>query len=212
MPATAVGGDLYDFVQVSADHLLILIGDVSGKGVPAALMMAKVISDFRAAAHRAGAPAAILGDLNAELVRQSPRGMFVTATCLVLDAARGRVDYASAGHLPPLWYRHRARAVEPCDGDGGPPLGILLGIEYPVHPLDLAPSDALLLYTDGVVEARGMGSAPYGLGRLMQAMGARLPAAASLVEDILGDVRAHAAGLAPHDDLTLVALRWRPAP
>ncbi len=206
-----VGGDLYDFVEISGDRVVVLIGDVSGKGVPAALMMAKVISDFRAAARRAASPATMLADLNAGLAAQNRRGMFVTAACLDLDAQGGRVAYADAGHLPPLWHRRERGAVEPWEGVGGPPLGIVLGVQYPEQHLTLGPGDTLLLYTDGVVEARGAGLAPFGLERMAGVMRDRLPATRDLVGDLVGAVRAHADGTPLHDDLTLVALRWRPS-
>ncbi len=206
-----MGGDLYDFAETSGDRVVVLIGDVSGKGVPAALVMAKVISDFRAAASRAASPATILGDLNAGLAAQSRRGMFVTAACLDLDVQGGRVAYADAGHLPPLWHRKEARVVEAREGEGGPPLGIVLGAQYPEQHLLLNPGDTLLLYTDGVVEARGAGSAPFGLDRVIEVMRNRLPATGDLVGDLLEAVRAHADGTPLHDDLTMVALRWRPS-
>ena len=206
-----MGGDLYDFVEISGDRLVVLIGDVSGKGVPAALMMAKVISDFRAAATRTASPATILADLNASLAAQSRRGMFVTAACLDLDAEAGRVAYADAGHPPLLWHRRQGGAVEMFEPEGGPPLGIVRGAQYPAQQLALGPGDTLLLYTDGVVEARGAGLAPFGLDRMAGVMRDRLPATGDLVGDLLAAVRAHADGTPLHDDLTLVALRWRPS-
>jgi sigma-B regulation protein RsbU (phosphoserine phosphatase) len=174
-------------------------------------MMAKVTSDFRAAATRAASPATILGDLNAGLAAQSRRGMFVTAACLGLDAEEGRVAYADAGHLPLLWYRRQGGAVETYEPEGGPPLGIVLGAEYPEQHLTLGPGDTLLLYTDGVVEARGPKAAPFGLDRVAAVMRDRLPATGDLVGDILAAVRAHAGGTPLHDDLTMVALRWHPS-
>ena len=205
-----MGGDLYDFVEAAGDRLVVIIGDVSGKGVPAALLMAKLISEFRAAATRAASPTTILEDLNAGLAAQPLRGMFVTAACLVLDAENGRVAYADAGHLPPLWHRRRDGEVEVREGEGGPPLGIVLGSRYPEQELFLGPGDTLLLYTDGVMEARDPAGAPFGLERMAQVMRARLPATGDLLGDLLGAVGAHAAGAPLHDDLTMVAVRWRP--
>jgi phosphoserine phosphatase RsbU/P len=206
-----VGGDLYDFVEVSDDRLVVLIGDVSGKGVPAALLMAKAISDFRAAVMRNTSPAAILGELNAGLAAQPRRGMFVTAACLALDPESGRLAYADAGHLPLLWHRRAAGAVEVRETEGGPPLGIVPGMEYHEQEVSLEPGDSLLLYTDGVVEARGPGAVPFGLDGIAEVMRRRLPETGDLVGDILGAVRAHADGVPLHDDVTMVALRWRPS-
>ncbi len=206
-----MGGDLYDFVEVAGDRLVVIIGDVSGKGVPAALLMARLISEFRTAASRAASPTTILEDLNAGLASHPLRGMFVTATCLVLDAESGRLAYADAGHLPVLWYHRVTGAVEVREGEGGPPLGIVLGSRYPEQELYLGSGDTLLLYTDGVIEARGDGGPPFGMDRVAQVMRSRLPATRDLVEDLLGAVRGHAAGAPLPDDVTLVAIRWRPS-
>ena len=206
-----MGGDLYDFVEVAGDRLVVIIGDVSGKGVPAALLMARLISEFRSAASRAASPTTVLEDLNAGLASRPLRGMFVTATCLVLDAESGRLAYADAGHLPLLWYHRQTGAVEVREGDGGPPLGIVLGSRYPEQGLYLSPGDTLLLYTDGVIEARGDGGPPFGLDRIAKVMRGRLPATRDLVEDLLGAVRSHAGGAPLPDDVTLVAIRWRPS-
>jgi sigma-B regulation protein RsbU (phosphoserine phosphatase) len=206
-----VGGDLYDFVEVAGDRLVVIIGDVSGKGVPAALLMARLISEFRTAASRSASPTAILEDLNAGLASHPLRGMFVTATCLVLEAESGRVAYADAGHLPALWYHRETGAVELREGDGGPPLGIVLGSRYPEQELHLGPGDTLLLYTDGVLEARAEAGPPFGMNRTVQVMRSHLPATRDLVEDVLGAVRSHAGGAPLPDDVTLVAIRWRPS-
>ena len=210
LPAAAVAGDLYDFVEVPGDRLILLIGDVSGKGFPAALMMAKVVSDFRAAAQRVASPAAVLDSLNVALAGHSPRGMFVTAACLALDVAGGRAEYASAGHLPFLWHRLERGLVETYEGDGGPPLGIVPGVRFPAQEVSLGPGDTVLFYTDGAVEARGAGRAPFGLDRLAAIMRERLPDTGDLVGDLLEAVRAHAGENPPADDVTLLALRWRP--
>ncbi|HEY7678527.1 MAG TPA: PP2C family protein-serine/threonine phosphatase, partial [Candidatus Methylomirabilis sp.] len=128
-----------------------------------------------------------------------------------LDMEGGRVAYADAGHLPLLWHRRQAGAVETFEPEGGPPLGILPGAEYPEQHLALGPGDTLLLYTDGVVEARGPAAAAFGLERMAAVMGDRLPATGDLVGDILAAVRTHADGTPLHDDLTMVAVRWRPS-
>jgi sigma-B regulation protein RsbU (phosphoserine phosphatase) len=210
VPAATVAGDLYDFVERRGDRLVVLVGDVSGKGFPAALMMAKVISDFRPAAHHAPSPAAILGHLNTELVRHNPRGMFVTAACLALDVDAGRMLVSNAGHLPPLWHRQSAGTVLAYEGDGGPPLGILPGARFPDQELVMGEGDTLLLYTDGVIEAGGPGDTSFGVERLAEAMRSRLPSSGDLVGDLLEVVRSHSGGGPPADDLTLVALRWAP--
>jgi phosphoserine phosphatase RsbU/P len=206
IPATAVGGDFYDFPAQTEGWLAATIGDVSGKGVPAALFMAKLISDLRAVAQRHCGPAEILHALNTELAGQSRRGMFVTLQYLLLDATLGAVRVANAGHIPPLWRHAATGAIERCELDGGPPLGILAGVTYPQTTLQLAPGDQLLLLTDGILDVTDAAGQPFGYDRLIAALRAAGPA--PLVASILDEVLAFTVGAPRRDDLTLLALTW----
>jgi sigma-B regulation protein RsbU (phosphoserine phosphatase) len=150
IPAAQVGGDLYDFIELTDGKIGILIGDVSGKGISAALFMAKAISDFRHVVHLAESPGHLLQLLNAMLSR-APHGMFMTALYLVVDTSTGKIEAARAGHPPPLLVQ--GDAVTIMDIPAGPPLGIL-ETEYSDSSFFLKGSDRLLLFTDGCFEAR----------------------------------------------------------
>ena len=232
--AREVCGDLYDcFVMDLAategggaapqQRLCCVVGDVSGKGVPAAMLMSGAISLARAALLEGLEPAAVLVRVNEALVRSIRAGMFVTMLVGVIDPLTGNVVWAAAGHPPPM----RAR-VSPAGGDGGVhiddwpgelALGIKSGRSYSSFSFVLEPGEALLLYTDGATEAvRAPGRGKrrnaeeenfYGEDRLARSLLQRLdtPDARSLLEGIRMDLFAHMAGAAPHDDVTLMVIR-----
>jgi phosphoserine phosphatase RsbU/P len=204
----AVGGDFYDFLSLDADHLAAVIGDVSGKGVPAALFMAKLISDLRFAGQALREPERILTGLNRDLAGQSRRGMFVTAQYLLLEAESGAVRVADGGHVPPLWYHCRTGEAEILDLAGGPPLGILSEVDYPGTTLRLEHGDSLLLLTDGVLECTNASGEAFGFPRLIQAIRAAGRDGAAFVQPILDAVEAFSREGKRHDDLTLVQVTW----
>ncbi len=208
IPALEVGGDLYDFLSLDADRLTAAIGDVSGKGVPAALFMAKLISDLRFAGQKLGSPEAILRDVNMNLASQARRGMFVSAQYLLLDARTGAVQMSNGGHVPFLWHHRRAGQVEVVDLEGGPPLGILPDATYPETTLSLEHGDSLILLTDGVLECTNRSGEAFGFPRLVEVVGAAGRTEATLIPPILRAVEAFTADGQRHDDLTLVQVHW----
>ncbi len=149
-----MGGDFYDFVHTSSDHVGILIGDVSGKGVPAALTMAQLLAEFRLRAREFESPAAVLGALNADLAERAQRGMFCTLCYIVIDLPTGRYRGANAGHHPCLHMGGKGISFI-CEASG-PPAGIVPVVDWEVEEGVLSPGDSLLLYTDGIIEARKM--------------------------------------------------------
>ncbi len=207
IPASAVGGDFYDFPSQDDGWLAVAIGDVSGKGVPAALFMAKLISDLRFTALKFRRPEEILRSVNAELAAQARRGMFVTMQYLRLDVAAGCVHAANGGHIPLIWYHRRAGTAEPVELAGGPPLGILPEAAYPETILELEHGDSLLLITDGVLESQDARGEAFGLPRLIEVVEAAGPGRTVLLPPVLDAVEAFSGGRR-HDDLTLVQLRW----
>ena len=208
LPALAVGGDFYDVLSLDANHVAAVIGDVSGKGVPAALFMAKLIGDLRFTGQLLRDPAEILTGMNRDLVEQSRRGMFVTAQYLLMDSVSGAVQVADGGHVPLVHYHRRTGEAEVLDLPGGPPLGILSGVVYPGSTLELEHGDSLLLLTDGVLECTNASGEAFGFPRLLEVIRAAGGAGTSLVRPILGAVDAFTRDGDRHDDLTLVQLTW----
>ena len=206
-PAHSVGGDLYD-VLLEGERLWLIVGDVSGKGVSAALFMAVARTLFRAVVPGAASLAAALGRMNRELARDNDRALFVTAFAGCLDLATGELAMANAGHNVPFLLRG--------DGSVGPlvaPKAMALGVEpereYPTGSLRLAPGDRLLLYTDGVTEARDGKDQLFSEARLEATLRAAGEAGAEeLVRICLAAVEAFAAGAPQSDDIALLALQY----
>jgi sigma-B regulation protein RsbU (phosphoserine phosphatase) len=204
-PARHVGGDLFEVLRVSNDRVVLAVGDVCGKGIPAALFMAVAVTLLRTLARQLDGPAAILGRLNDELAAQNPRGMFVTMTCL--DVRGGRVTCANAGHDSTLRVGASGvpQAVFPSSGTV---LGLFPGQEYANETLELSPGDSLVLYTDGVSEANDATGALFGEERLAACFAeGPAPTAAETVDRVLMAVRAFAGGAPQSDDITILALR-----
>jgi sigma-B regulation protein RsbU (phosphoserine phosphatase) len=202
-PAQEVGGDFYDFIPLDADRIGIVVGDVSGKGVPAALFMAKLGSDLRTLAFTEDGPAAALEKLNDLLVERSRRGMFATLLYLELDSRNNALTIASAGHLPPL-LKHADGPVRRLSTSGGSPLGIVSGMKFGQETATLERGDAVVLYTDGIIEAMNAGEELYGYERFEERILKSPPDPDALKSAIIDGVNRFT-GLAPqHDDLTLV--------
>ncbi len=153
-PARAVGGDFYDFIALPDGRIGIVVGDVTDKGVPAALIMARTQSVLRGEAPRLLSPAKVLERANEILLPEMPARMFVTCLYMILEPETGRVVYANAGHNLP--YVRTADEVIELRATGMP-LGLLPGMDYPEHEAVLAPGQSVLLYSDGLVEAHDPG-------------------------------------------------------
>ena len=201
--AKIVGGDFFDFLSLDSRRLGIAIGDVSGKGVPAALYMARLISDFHFLAQNESSPAAILKKMNEQLTLRSRRGMFVTMLYLLLDLESGAVTYVNAGHLPFL-IQHQGRIHLLSEGEGIP-LGILPGAEYRDSQFTLAPGNRILLYTDGVTEAADTNQERFSLERVIRHMAEAAPTA-QLAQSLFEEVQHFSAGAPQHDDITLLCV------
>ena len=205
-PARAVGGDLFDHFQ-QGRRVFFLVGDVSGKGVGAALFMARAKTLFDAIAASAGSPGDVLATLNRSLCRQNDAGMFVTAVCGVLDLESGVVTMATAGHEPPVL----VRAGGGCDTltfEGGRVLGLIEFGDYPVSTLNLTAGDALVMYTDGVSEAQNPAGDFFGAERLLAASARDAAGPASAITTgLLQDVKAFAATAPQSDDITIMTIK-----
>jgi sigma-B regulation protein RsbU (phosphoserine phosphatase) len=215
VPAKVVGGDFYDFARIDENRLGLLIGDVSGKGVPAALTMAQLLAEFRLGAAGVKSPAELLAKLNEGLVQRSQRGMFCTVAVVAIDLRDGRLLGANAGHHPML-VASEGRIVNILEASG-PPIGVLPGISWEDETGTIEPGETLLFYTDGIVEARsGATRAPgttpqgeFGLQRVERVIRERYPTSPrQLVDSIVGEVQDFCAPMSPHDDCTMIALRY----
>ena len=205
LPALAVGGDFYDFRALPNGKLAMAVGDVSGKGVSAALYVARLSSDIRYHSATAKDSAELLQRVNKALCANSRSGMFVTLILLVLDPDTGRVSYANAGH-PPALLRKRDGSLTKLGAKAGFPLGIEEEAEFQLERSQIDSGEAILLYTDGITEAENARRELFGEDRLMQTMQSlpRGGAAGELVEAVLGATRKFSRGAGQSDDITLV--------
>ncbi len=210
IPARTVSGDFYDFFPLDERRLCIIIGDVSGKGVPAALYMANLMNMLRYQLKGSDNPGLGLALLNAQLFAQSQKGMFVTLALLVLDTAAGALEVFRAGHLPPLVLGLDGQTTFLVEG-GGPPLGIIPDLNLASQRVQLQPGDRVILYTDGVTEAES-GGLDLGLEGLAEVVRTQQVPLNVLATRIFAEVNAAEGQAALHDDLTVVALQWRPQP
>ena len=206
-PAREVGGDFYDIFVFADGRLGLVIGDVSGKGVPAALVMATVHTMLRTAVQGMLAPGEVLARVNDLLAAEIPAGMFVTCFYALLDPGSGRLRYANAGHEPP--YRQHGGSVTELWATGMP-LGLLPGSCYEEQEATLAPGESLLFYSDGLVEAHSPGREMFGFPRLQKLLEAH-PDAPSLIGFLLGELqRFTGEGWEQEDDVTLLLLQRLP--
>ncbi len=207
-PAHLVGGDLYEVLRLGVDRVLVAVGDVSGKGIPAALFMAVAMTLLRSMARLGHPPEQILRQLNDELLEQNPRGMFVTLQCMVFDLAKRSVTCASAGH-------HAAVRVIPgmapslAFTSSGRVLGLMPSEDIASETVELQPGETMVLFTDGVSEAFDANQDLFGEERLMaQLEGASGRTARETTMGVLDAVRRHAAGAKQSDDITVVSVRY----
>ena len=210
VPALEVGGDFYDFIHLPDGRVGVVIGDVSGKGIPAALFMARFSSDFRALALAGLSPGEVMSRAARIVSERSRRGLFVTAVYVVIDPGGGQAVLSNAGHPAPLVRSADQGSLRSIEEGVDVPLGVLAEVEYPEARFSLAAGEALLLLTDGVLEARAPGGGRYGAERLNAAVGRETSRPREMIERVLGEVVRFAGMGAQSDDLTIVAA-GRPA-
>lgn len=209
LPAREVGGDLYDFFLLDDRHLFFSIGDVSGKGVPAALFMAVSKTLMKGIAGENLSPSDILERTNRELCVDNDTAMFCTMFCGILNFETGELAYANAGHNPPViipggglpeWLNVSPRVM----------LGIMEDAGFVTQTARLLPGTRLVLYTDGVTEAMDGGGSLYGNDRLIRALAAEsFDAARPIVDDVIRSVHEFVGTTAQSDDITVLALTFR---
>jgi sigma-B regulation protein RsbU (phosphoserine phosphatase) len=211
-PARQVGGDLYEVLRASDTRIVVALGDVSGKGIPASLFMAVAVTVLRTLARQIAEPDEILRRLNDELAEQNPRGMFVTMQCLVFDLKERRVACAGAGHHQ-LAILSPGRPPRLAGASSGRPAGLM-----PLNPVEretfaLESGATFVLFSDGVSEAMNTEDDFYGEERLMASLARTSGAtAADVVARVMADVRSFTAGAKQSDDITILAARYAPPP
>lgn len=207
--ATIVGGDYYDFFEIDPDHLALVIADVSGKGIPGALIMAMVRAVLRAEAHSTLSPKQVLARVNERLLQDTRENVFITMIYGILDLRSGRIRFVRAGHEPLLILGENDDNVVQVA-----PEGIALGLVSPELfecneevEVQLNRGDLVLLYTDGVIEAMDQASAEYGRDRLIGRLRRRAHSGAEpVIRDILQDIHQFTLGIPQHDDITMLAI------
>jgi sigma-B regulation protein RsbU (phosphoserine phosphatase) len=200
--AYSVGGDFYDVFWVAPDRLGVFIGDISGKGVAGALLMARISSEMRVAALAHVDPVTVLDAMNAALIERNQPELFYTAIYLTLDVKSGEVVLANAGHPSPYCKRADGTLQQIKEGAAGP-VGIVDDPQFEATRLRLGHGDTLVLYTDGVVEASAANGTLYGSDRLEGVLTLVDPRPHSIAERILASVAAHTVDFPANDDLTL---------
>ena len=207
LPARMVGGDFFDVIPLAPDNLGVVIGDVSGKGIPAALFMALTCSLLRAEARRVTSPEEVLRSVNAHLLGMNARGMFVTVLYGVLDRTTQEFVYVRAGHELPLVWDATGTALPPTTGRGLP-LGLFPYPVLDIQTVRLPAGSTLLLYTDGVTEATDAKGELFGLERLIATTRISMRAAAQeLCDDVLQAVTTYHGPVPQADDITVLAVQ-----
>lgn len=210
--AREVGGDFYSFVELPGNKLAIGVGDVAGKGIPAALMMARLSGDFRYSLLMEPDPAAVVCRMNNQFQQAGALDRFVTFVLVILDLASHRITVVNAGHVPPIIRRAQTRQLDEIayGDDNGLPLGVLEDYEYQAFESNLDPGDCVFLCSDGILDATSLAQENFGLDRLRAAIHANGPHAELLGKSVLKSVLVHATDPVQFDDMTLVTFGRNP--
>jgi phosphoserine phosphatase RsbU/P len=205
-PCRTVGGDYYDFFPYPDGRVALALGDVSGKGMPASLMMMALHARVHVLAEDPGNLGAFMTRLNKQTCLTCPRNRFITFFFCVVNAATGDTVFANAGHNPPIVVR--ASGETELLENGGPPLGILSMAPYAEQRVNLGPGDLLVLYSDGVTEANNANYDEFGEEQFIEVLRRnRLQPAEAIAEAVTNALNAFAAGAPPADDITLVVAK-----
>lgn len=207
-PAREVGGDLYDFFMLDENRLFFVVGDVSGKGVPASLFMAVAKALTKSSARQSAAAdlGTIVARAEREIAAENPEVLFVTMVAGIYDAADGRLMLCNAGHDAPLCLRADG-SLEPLAAASGPPLCVLDDFDYGIETHELQPGDLMLIFTDGLTEAQNAAGGFYGQERLRRTLAHSSGNAEAVLAAMRGDLGEFVGAAPAADDLTLLALR-----
>jgi sigma-B regulation protein RsbU (phosphoserine phosphatase) len=207
LPARWIAGDFFDAIPVADDRTCVLIGDVCGKGVPAALYMARVMAYCRVVTQVRRTAGGILAFVNDLLASEWTDLTFVTALACVFDNRSGRITFCSAGHPMPFWLRDATGEVCVVEAGHGLPLGVESGTSFEDVDIEAQPGDAFVLYTDGITEARSPSGELFHEKRLQEVLRGHHGRPEALTEKILTAVQDFAGHVPQSDDLTLVTIK-----
>jgi sigma-B regulation protein RsbU (phosphoserine phosphatase) len=208
-PAKDIGGDFYDFFLIDDTHLGFVIGDVSGKGIPAAIYMAVARTMIKGIASQILDPAECLSRVNTLLIPESDASMFVTVFYCVMDTRTGVIRYCNGGHNLPFMIRNKSTIAQ-VEDTSGMILGKIEAIRFETRNIQCNPGDRILLYTDGVTEAMNEAEELYNEGRLLQYLETHRPDDLSkLIRGVIGDVLKYIGKAGQTDDITVLALEYR---
>jgi sigma-B regulation protein RsbU (phosphoserine phosphatase) len=211
-PAREVGGDFYDFFFINDRELCLIVGDVSGKGVPAALFMAVTKTMLRARAIDDPSPASVVTQVNNELSADNPASMFVTLFMAIVDVRSGEIRFTNAGHNPPYILRKTAK-FDCLDQRLGPVIGAVEGVAFKESQGQLGEGDSIFIFTDGVTEAMDVSGQLYSEDRLEKFLEqVNGSSADQLTQDTLAAVEDFAAGAEQADDITILTFTLQQAP
>jgi phosphoserine phosphatase RsbU/P len=205
-PAHQLGGDYYDYVELPGGRLAVVVADVSGKGISASLLMAKLSAESRFCLASEPEPAQAVGRLNRVFCDSAWDDRFVTMVLVVLDPRRHEAAVVNAGHLPPLWRRGPSRVEPVAEAVANLPLGVDRDTDYAQTLLSFASGETLTLYTDGITEAMNAADELYGSERLVAALGADVEGVGLLGRHILDDVKRFVGARSQSDDMCLACL------
>jgi sigma-B regulation protein RsbU (phosphoserine phosphatase) len=207
-PANTVGGDFYDILQRPDGRWVIALGDVSGKGSPAALLMALLVAMLRTLVDEGLETSRLLTRLNAQVCRHSPGSRFITLFYGLYDPAAGRLQFVNAGHLPPIVQHRDGRFERVGTAGGGYALGMFEHAKYETREMQLEPGDSLVLFSDGITEAEDAKGRPFeeaGIEQVLTASSGSDPDA--IGRALLGAVERHARDARLADDLTALVMK-----
>jgi len=208
LPAREVGGDFYDFFLIDKDHLCFVIGDASGKGIPAALFMAFTKTLIKAKASANLETGALMEQVNDELGKGNDADMFITVFCAILNTVTGELCYTNGGHNPPIVLRSGGDESY-LDGPGELVVGIMEGSRYSTRSLVLEPGDGLFLYTDGVTEAMNEADEIFSTDRLLDVLvSCRGKTVSDITACVGGAIDDFCKDTPQYDDITMMALRY----
>jgi sigma-B regulation protein RsbU (phosphoserine phosphatase) len=207
-PALNIGGDFYDVIEAAPDEIYFVIGDVSGKGVPAALLMAQSVSTLRGAIKPGVSPDAVLARWNRSLCGHTVRGMFVTAIVGRIIPSLGVVEMSSAGHSSPLLVQ-ASGSVSPTDIESTPPIGVMEDLKVPLSSVTVGKGEWLVFFTDGLIESFNAAGKMLNVDGVKRLLAMPFSSAEAVVAQVTHAEEDHRQQRSPRDDLTVLVFGFQ---